>query len=83
MNPVPVARPVDYVLYVQRQDFSVTVQPPVLYLVVSPVRSVLNVPIMANGSISGYLDDWLIRAPTRESCHQGTQSLLALCQELG
>ena len=23
-----------------------------------------------------YLDDWLIRAPTRESCHQGTQSLL-------
>ena len=30
-----------------------------------------------------YLDDWLIRAPTKESCHQGTQSLLALCQELG
>ena len=33
--------------------------------------------------IHQYLDDWLIRAPTRESCHQGTQSLLALCQELG
>ena len=32
--------------------------------------------------IHQYLDDWLIRAPTRESCHQGTQSLLALCQEL-
>ena len=30
-----------------------------------------------------YLDDWLIRAPSRESCHQGTQSLLARCQELG
>ena len=33
--------------------------------------------------IHQYLDDWLIRAPTRESCHQGTQSLLGLCQELG
>ena len=33
--------------------------------------------------IHQYLDDWLIRAPTRESCHQGTQSLLALCQDLG
>ena len=43
VNPVPVAWPVDYVLNVQRQDFSVTVQPPVLCPVVSPVRSVLNV----------------------------------------
>ena len=33
--------------------------------------------------IHQYLDNWLIRAPTKESCHQGTQSLLALCQELG
>ena len=33
--------------------------------------------------IHQYLDDWLIRAPTRESCHRGTQSLLALCQDLG
>ena len=33
--------------------------------------------------IHQYLDDWLIRAPTKESCHHGTQSLLALCQELG
>ena len=30
--------------------------------------------------IHQYLDDWLIRAPTKESC---TQSLLSLCQELG
>ena len=29
------------------------------------------------------LDDWLIRAPTKESCHRGTQSLLNLCKELG
>ena len=33
--------------------------------------------------IHQYLDNWLIRAPTKESCHRGTQSLLALCQELG
>ena len=33
--------------------------------------------------IHQYLDDWLIRAPTKESYHQGTQSLLSLCQELG
>ena len=33
--------------------------------------------------IHQYLDDWLVRAPTRESCHQSTQSFLALCQELG
>ena len=33
--------------------------------------------------IHQYLDNWLIRAPTKESCHQGSQSLLALCQELG
>ena len=33
--------------------------------------------------IHQYLDDWLIRAPIRDSCHQGTRSLLALCQELG
>ena len=33
--------------------------------------------------IHQYLNDWLIQAPTKESCHQGTQSLLTLCQELG
>ena len=33
--------------------------------------------------IHQYLDDWLIRAPTKEFCHQGTHSLHALCQELG
>ena len=33
--------------------------------------------------IHQYLDNWLIQAPNKESCHQGTQSLLTLCQELG
>ena len=40
-----------------------------------------------NGSVPGYKDPPVPRrlvdsSPTKESCHQGTQSLLALCQEL-
>ena len=30
-----------------------------------------------------YLDDWLIRAKDKDTCFQDTQTLLALCQELG
>ena len=30
-----------------------------------------------------YLDDWLIRSQTKESCSYQTQALLTLCQELG
>ena len=41
-EPELVARSMDYVLNTQRQDFSVTVQAPVLCPVVSSVRSVLN-----------------------------------------
>ena len=45
---------------------------------------VKEVKLMARGiRIPQYLVDWLIQAHTKESCHQGTQSLLALCQELG
>ena len=47
---------------------------------------VKEVKLMAQSQgirIHQYLEDWLIQAPTRESCHQGTQSLLALCQDLG
>ena len=40
VNPEPLARSVDCVLNVQRQDFSVTVQSPVLCPVVSPVHIV-------------------------------------------
>ena len=48
--------------------------------------AVKEVKLMAQSRgirIHQYLDDWLIRAPTKESCHQGTQSLLSLFQELG
>ena len=30
-----------------------------------------------------YLDDWLVRAPTHDTCLQHTQTLVTLCQELG
>ena len=33
--------------------------------------------------IHQYLDDWLLRAPCLETCRQHTQTLLALCQQLG
>ena len=33
--------------------------------------------------IHQYLDDWLLRAPSPETCLQHTQTLLALCHELG
>ena len=47
---------------------------------------VKEVKLMAQNQgirIHQYLDDWLIRGPTKDSCHQDTQTLLALCQELG
>ena len=33
--------------------------------------------------IHQYLDDWLLRVPSPETCLQHTQTLLALCQQLG
>ena len=33
--------------------------------------------------IHQYLDDWLLRAPCPKTCLQHTQTLLALCHELG
>ena len=33
--------------------------------------------------IHHYLDDWLVRASTHDTCLQHTQTLVTLCQELG
>ena len=33
--------------------------------------------------IHQYLDDWLVRASTHDTCLQHTQTLVTLCQELG
>ena len=47
---------------------------------------VMEVKLMAqarNICMHQYLDDWLIRAKEKELCFWYTQTLLALCQELG
>ena len=47
---------------------------------------VKEVKLMAqarNIQMHQYLDDWLIQARDRDTCFQNTQTLLALCQELG
>ena len=49
-------------------------------------KVVKEVKLMAQAKgirIYQYLDDWLLRAPSPELCLQHTQTLLALCQQLG
>ena len=49
-------------------------------------KVVKEVKLMAQARgirIHQYLDDWLLRAPSPEICLQHTQTLLALCQQLG
>ena len=49
-------------------------------------KVVKEVKLMAQARgirIHQYLDDWLLRAPCPETCLQHTQTLLALCQQLG
>ena len=49
-------------------------------------KVVKEVKLMAQARgirIHQYLDDWLVRAPDQETCQLHTQTLLALCHELG
>ena len=49
-------------------------------------KVVKEVKLMAQARgirIHQYLDDWLLRAPCPETCLRHTQTLLALCQQLG
>ena len=49
-------------------------------------KVVKEVKLMAQSKgirIHQYLDDWLLRAPCPETCQQHTQTLLALCRDLG
>ena len=47
------------------------------------VKEVKLMPQARGIRIHQYLDDWLLRAPSPEICLQHTQTLLALCQQLG
>ena len=49
----------------------------------SIVKEVRLLALQQGIRIHQYLDDWLIRAPSKEECHQQTQKLLNLIQELG
>ena len=49
-------------------------------------KVVKEVKLMAQSRgirIQQYLDDWLVRAPCRETCKRHTQTLLDLCRRLG
>ena len=49
----------------------------------SIVKEVRLLALQQGIRIHQYLDDWLIHAPSKEECHQQTQNLLNLIQELG
>ena len=49
----------------------------------SIVKEVRLLALQQGIRIHQYLDDWLIRAPSKEECHKQTQKLLNLIQELG
>ena len=49
-------------------------------------KVVKEVKLMAQArgiSLHQYLNDWLLRAPCRETCQRHTQTLLDLCRDLG
>ena len=73
--------------FLNKQTFQFTALP--FRLATAPLeftKVVKKVKLMAQARgirIHQYLDDWLPRAQCRETCLQHTQTLLALCQQLG
>ena len=73
--------------FLNSQTFQFTALP--FGLATAPVeftKVTKEVKLMAQAKgirIHQYLDDWLLRARSRETCLQHTQTLLALCQKLG
>ena len=49
----------------------------------SIVKEVRLLALQQGIRIHQYLDDWLIRAPSKEECHKQTQKLLSLIRDLG
>ena len=75
------------VFFLFNQTFQFTALPFGLATAPLEFTKVVNeVKLMAQAQgirIHQYLDDWLLRAPSPEICLQHTQTLLALCQQLG
>ena len=73
--------------FLNNQTFQFTALP--FGLATAPLeftKVVKEVKLMAQARgirIHQYLDDWSLRAQCRETCLQHTQTLLALCQQLG
>ena len=68
------------ILQFQALPFGLSTAPTEFTIVVKDVK------LMAQAKgirLHQYLDDWLIRSQTKESCSYQTQALLTLCQELG
>ena len=49
----------------------------------SLVKEVKLLALQQGIRLHQYLDDWLIRAPSKEECHSQTQALLSLVKDLG
>ena len=49
----------------------------------SLVKEVKLLALQKGIRLHQYLDDWLIRAPSKEECHSQTQALLSLVKDLG
>ena len=49
----------------------------------SLVKEVKLLALQQGIRLHQYLDDWLIRAPSKEECHLQTQSILSLVKDLG
>ena len=49
----------------------------------SLVKEVKLLALQQGIRLQQYLDDWLIRAPSKEECHSRTQALLSLVKDLG
>ena len=54
---------------------------PMEFMVVA--KEVKMIALQKGIRIHQYLDDWLVRARSYQTCLQPTQTLVALCQELG
>ena len=72
--------------YVQGQSYQIKALPfslstaPIEFMVVA--KEVKPIALQKSIRINQYLDDWLVRARSQQTCLQHSQTLVAVCQEL-